>query len=324
MRAIQIASYGGPEALRLADIEPDPGQEARVRIAVHAAGVSFPELLQSRGAYQVRPPLPFVPGTEVAGIVEHAPSGSAFKPGDRVFAAAGGGGFAEVAFAREELTFRLSDRLSFAKGAALFLNYHSAYFALFIRGRARAGETVLVHGAAGGVGSATLQLARARGLRAIAVVSTEAKAEVARQAGASDVVRSDGSWKDDTLALAPGGVDVVVDTVGDRALDSLRALTPGGRMIVVGFASGMIPEIKVNRLLLRNLELIGSGYGEHFSADPSIAGHIAGELDPMIDDGAIDPVIGSRFALGDAADALRLLESRRATGKVVLDVRPEG
>src|SRR4051794_12901414 len=213
MRALQISELTGPSGLRLTDLpEPEashmltPGEG--VLVDVHAAGVAFPDLLQSRGEYQVKPPLPFVPGSEVAGVVRSAPEGAAVAPGDRVAAFCMLGGFAEVAVAPEVLTFPLAGGLDFAQGASLVLNYHTAYFALKLRGRLAEGETVLVHGAAGGVGTAALQVAKGLGARTIAVVSSDEKAAVARDAGADEVVRSDADWKDQAKELSGGGVDV--------------------------------------------------------------------------------------------------------------------
>src|SRR5579884_1880187 len=205
VRALQITELTGPgAALTLSELpEPEathvltPGRG--VLVDVKAAGVSFPEVLQTRGEYQLKPPLPFVPGSEVAGVVRSAPDGSSVRPGDRVAAFCMLGGFAEVAVAPEFLCYRLPEELDFAQGAGLILNYHTAYFALAMRGRLKAGETVLVHGAAGGVGTATLQVARGLGARTIAVVSSEEKERVAREAGAEEVVRSDGPWKDQVL-----------------------------------------------------------------------------------------------------------------------------
>ena len=206
MRAMQITELTGPaSALALADVaEPEadhfltPG--SGVLVDVHAAGVSFPELLQTRGEYQLKPPLPFVPGSEVGGVVRSAPDGAAVRPGDRVAAFCMLGGWAEVAVAPAHFTFKLPDAVSFDQGAGLVLNYHTAYFALKLRGRLQAGETVLVHGGAGGVGTAVLQVAKGLGATTIAVVSSDEKGEIARQAGADHVVRSDGAWKDEGSA----------------------------------------------------------------------------------------------------------------------------
>src|SRR4029079_12960273 len=268
MRAIQIVELSGPEsALRLVDIA-EPGGDGVV-IDVRAAGVSFPEGLQTRGASQVKPELPFVPGSEVAGVVKQA--GHGFEVGDRVAAFPMLGGFAEVAVAPAHFTFRLADALDFAQGAGLILNYHTAYFSLVNRGRLAAGETVLVHGAAGGVGTATLQVAKGLGARTIAVVSSDEKEKVSRDAVAYEVVRSEGAWKDEAKELSGGGVDMVIDPVGgDRFTDSLRSLGEGGRVVVVGFTGGSIPEVRLNRLLLNNTEVIGAGWGAFVMGKPAV------------------------------------------------------
>jgi len=329
MRAIQIVEETGPAtALRLVEVaEPRPSHMltpgSGVLVDVHAAGVSFPELLQTRGQYQLKPPLPFVPGSEVAGIVRSAPEGAAVAPGDRVAAFCALGGFAEVAVAPEFFVFPLPDTLDFAQGAGLILNYHTAYFSLVLRGRLKEGETVLVHGAAGGVGTAGLQVAKACGARTIAVVSSEPKRAVAEQAGADEVVMLSERWKDEIKERSGGGVDLVLDPVGgDRFTDSLRSLREGGRLVVVGFTGGSIPEVRVNRLLLSNTEIVGAGWGAYVMGKPELNRRVGTELQGMIERGFVRPVVGQRFPLERAAEALAVLEERRATGKVVLDVRP--
>jgi len=328
MKAIQIVDLSGPaSALALVEVpEPEPSHTltpgAGVVIDVHAAGVSFPEVLQSRGEYQLKPPLPFVPGSEVAGVVRNAPGGASVKAGDRVAAFCGLGGFAETAVAPEFLTFKLHDVLDFAQGAGLILNYHTAYFALVHRGRLREGETVLIHGAAGGVGTAALQLAKGLGARTIAVVSSDAKQQVALQAGAHEVLRSDGPWKDDVNTLSKGGVDLVLDPVGgERFTDSLRSLREDGRLVVVGFTGGSIPEVKVNRLLLGNTEVVGAGWGAYVMSKPQLNREIGAAVDRMVGAGVVRPIVGERFPLARAGDALSTIDERRATGKIVLDVR---
>lgn len=327
MRALQITELTGPEtALQVVDVpEPEashlltPGEG--VVVEVRAAGVSFPEVLQTRGQYQVKPPLPFVPGSEVAGVVRSAPEGAGVKAGDRVAAFCMLGGFAEVAVAPSFLTFPLPDELDFEQGAGLILNYHTALFCLKLRGRAQAGETILVHGAAGGVGTATLQIARGLGMRTIAVVSGEHKAQVAREAGADEVVLVSDTWKDEVRERSGGGVDVVIDPVGgDRFTDSLRSLREGGRLVVVGFAGGGIPEVKVNRLLLNNLEVIGAGWGAYVMSKPAVNRQIGAEIGELIAAGHVRPLVGASFPLDRAAEALLLLDGRGATGKVVLTV----
>jgi NADPH2:quinone reductase len=329
MRAIQIVEESGPDsALALVELgEPEashmltPGEG--VLVEVHTAGVSFPELLQTRGMYQMKPPLPFVPGSEVAGIVLSAPAGAAVSAGDRVAAFCALGGFAETAVAPAFFTFALPDSMDFAQGAGLILNYHTAYFSLAMRGRLKEGESVLVHGAAGGVGTASLQVAKALGASTIALVSSEAKRAVAEAAGADQVVLLSESWKDEVKELSGGGVDVVLDPVGgDRFTDSLRSLRENGRLVVVGFTGGSIPEVKVNRLLLKNTEVVGAGWGAYVMGKPQLNIEIGEAITGMIEQGFINPIVGERFPMERAADALHALDERRATGKIVLDVRP--
>jgi NADPH2:quinone reductase len=330
MRAVQIVEESGPQsALELVQV-PEPGPSDTlaggegVVIDVHAAGVSFPELLQSRGQYQLRPPLPFIPGSEVSGVVRSAPAGAQVKAGERVAGFCGLGGFAETAVAPEFFTFALSPQLDFAQGAGLILNYHTAYFALAMRGRLRQGETVLVHGAAGGVGTAVLQVARGLGAHTIAVVSDTRKAQVAQEAGAEQVVLLKEGWKDEVKQLSGGGVDVVLDPVGgERFTDSLRALRENGRLVVVGFTGGSIPEVRVNRLLLNNTEVVGAGWGAYVMSRPELNREVGAAVGRMVDEGVVRPIVGERFPLERAGEALRAIEERRATGKVVLAVRPD-
>jgi NADPH2:quinone reductase len=328
MRAVQIVDLTGPEsALRVVDLpEPEashpltPG--SGVLVEVHAAGVSFPELLQTRGQYQVKPDLPFVPGSEVAGIVTSASEHASVRPGDRVAAFSFLGAWAETAVAAEPMVFKLPAQLDFAQGAGLILNYHTAYFSLKLRGRLAAGETVLVHGAAGGVGTAAIQVARGLGARTIGVVSSDDKADVARAAGADEVIRSDGPWKDEAKALSDGGVDVVLDPVGgDRFTDSIRSLRVGGRVLVVGFTGGAIPEVRVNRLLLNNTEVVGAGWGAYVMGKPEAWREIGAAVSGLVDAGQVRPIVGAHFPLEQAGKALRLLDDRAALGKVVLDIR---
>ena len=326
VQALKLAELTGPEGLEVVD-HPDPEPShfltpgEGVVIDVRAAAVSFPDVLQTRGLYQFKPELPFVPGAEVAGEVVTASEASGFAPGDRVAAMTMLGGMAERVVAPPPLTFALPEQLDFAEGAALILNYHTAYFALKLRGRLAEGEQVLVHGAAGGVGTASLQVAKALGARTIGVVSSDEKERAAREAGADEVVRSDGPWREQAQDLSGGGVDVVLDPVGgDRFTDSLRSLREDGRVIVVGFTGGSIPEVKVNRLLLKNTAVVGAGWGAYVTTKPELSRQIAGELDRMIADGSVRPIVGARFPLARAADAMRLIDERGAIGKVVLDV----
>jgi NADPH:quinone reductase len=328
MRAVQIVEETGPDtALRLVDApEPEPSHMftpgSGVVVDVHAAGVSFPELLQTRGQYQMKPPLPFIPGSEVAGVVRSAPADAAVSAGDRVAAFCALGGFAETAVAPAYFTFALPDAMDFAQGAGLILNYHTAYFALAMRGRLKQGESVLVHGAGGGVGTASLQVAKALGASTIAIVSNADKQHVAERAGADQIVLLSERWKDEVRERSGGGVDVVLDPVGgERFTDSLRSLRENGRLVVVGFTGGSIPEVRVNRLLLSNIEVVGAGWGAYVLSKPDVNVRIGEQIARMIEQGFVKPIVGERFPLERAADALHALDERRATGKVVLDVR---
>jgi NADPH2:quinone reductase len=317
MRAIQVTTLDGPKAVQLVDIPaPAPG-EGQVLVDVHAVGVNFPDVLQTRGEYQFKVPLPFVPGSEVAGTVV---SGPGFEPGQRVVGFCGWGGYAEQVALDPSMVFPLPDSLSFVQGAALPMNYLTVDFALQHRTQLRAGETILVQGAAGGIGIATPQVAKALGARVIAVVSTEDKEAICREAGADDVVVGL-DFKAAVKELTGGrGVDCVMDPVGgDRFTDSLRCLTREGRLLVVGFTAG-IPEVKVNRLLLNNIGIIGVAWGEYFLANPGYLQQQWPRLQPLVEGGLV-PLVGSTHALEDAAEALLELDERRAKAKVVIEVR---
>jgi len=232
------------------------------------------------------------------------------------------GGFAERAAASAWATFALPESFSVEQGAGFVMNYHTSHFALHHRGRLREGETVLVHGAAGGVGTAAIQIARSSGARTIAVVSSDAKGEIARRAGADDVIRSDGEWLAAVRELTEGrGVDLVYDPVGgERFADSVRALAPEGRLLVIGFTEGQIPTVAVNRLLLKNVAVVGVGWGAFVFDKPALVAEIAADRQRMASQGFVDPVVGATYPLAEGAEALRDLEHRRATGKLVLRV----
>jgi NADPH:quinone reductase len=320
MRALQVTELTGPDALELGEVdEPEAGDG--VLIDVEAAGVAFPDLLLTRGLYQIKPDPPFVPGAEVAGTVKAAADGSGFSPGDRVMALTFGG-FAERAASPPHLTFPVPESFSTEQAAGFVMNYHTAHFALHRRGRLREGETVLVQGAAGGVGTATIQVAKGGGARVIAVVSSDVKEDVARRAGADEVVRSDGDWRGQVKELTGGrGVDVVMDPVGgERFADSLRSLAPEGRLLVVGFAEGEIPTVAVNRLLLRNIDLVGVAWGSFVMDKPDVCREIAEDLERLAAEGVVDPIVDEVHPLEEGARAVRQLEDRGALGKIVLRV----
>ena len=322
MRAVQVETLTGPDDLKVNEVaEPTPGPDD-VLVEVHSVGVSFPDLLLSRGEYQLKPEPPFTLGVDFAGTVLE-PGSSGFARGQRVAGVNAHGGAAERVANPAMFTFALPDASSYDEGAALPMNYLTAQFALADRGRLREGETVLVHGAAGGVGSATLQVARGYGARTIAVVSTEEKAALAREAGADETVLLDG-FRDAVRDLTGGrGVDVVMDVVGgDAFTDSLRSLAEGGRLLVVGFASGQdIPQVKVNRLLLNNIDVRGVGWGAYAMVRPGFMQRQWEALVPMIEAGVVRPPIGATYALEDFGRALVDMDERRTLGKSVVHVR---
>ena len=322
MRAAQLTRLDGPDGVEISEIDEPTGDG--VIVDVHAAGAAFPDALLTRGLYQYRPDPPFVLGAEIAGVVRSAPADAPVKTGDRVVGLTMlTGGMAEVAVLAPDRVFKLPDNVSFAAGAGLLFNDLTVYFALTVRGRLHEGETVLVHGAAGGIGTSALRLAPVLGAsRVIAVVSTDDKADIARAAGATDVVLADG-FKDAIKELTGGrGVDLVVDPVGgDRFTDSLRSLAPGGRLLVIGFTGGEIPTVKVNRLLLNNVDVVGVGWGAWAGTHPGALTEQWAELERLLASGKLPPPEPVVYPLDEAAAAIASLENRTAKGKVVLRVR---
>jgi len=320
VRSVQVVRLDGPAAVECNDVaEPGRGPD-QVLVEVRAAGVNFPDVLQTRGLYQYKPDLPFGLGSELAGVVREAPAASPLCPGDRVAAFSSTGAFSEVAAVAADHVLPLPDEVSFAAGACLPMNYLTAHFALEVRGHLQKGQSVLVHGAAGGVGTAVTQLAVALGARVIAVVSSDAKAEVARAAGAHETAPVEG-FKDAARAFTDGaGVDLVVDPVGgDRFTDSLRSLAPFGRVLVVGFTAGDIPTVRVNRLLLGNIDVVGVAWGGYALTRPGYLHEQWAQLAPHLASGALAPVVSARFPLERAAEALAAIDERAVTGKVVLE-----
>jgi NADPH2:quinone reductase len=323
MRAVQLQSLDGPGALGVVDAPPPSPGPHDVLIEVHAAGVGFADLLMTRGRYQFRPEPPFIPGVEIAGVVRQAPEGSGLREGQRVAASARLGAWAEYALSSPPVVFPISDRMSFAAATAM-VNYQTAHWALVERGRAQSGETLLVHGAAGGTGTAAVDVGRALGLRVIAVAQGAAKLNAVRKLGAEHAIEADSEWLAEVRRLTGDrGVDLVFDPVGgDRFLDSVRSLAADGRLLVIGFAGGEIPQVKVNRLLLRNTSVVGAAWAEYLRHDPAMPHRVARALAALFDAGKLDPLVGASFPLDRAADALREIEGRRAIGKIVLEVRP--
>ena len=317
MFAHKIAAFTGPDDVVWTEVaEPSGG----VVVDVAAAGVSFADLLQTRGAYQMRVPLPYTPGMDAAGVVRSGPGpGSGFSPGQRVAVLVPHGCWQEVISVPPERVLPLPDAMSFEAAAAALLNYLTGLFALVRRARALAGETLLVHGAAGGVGTAAVQLGKALGLRTIAVAGDEAKREFAVRCGADHAVLSDGWLAAVRDLVGERAVDIVVDPVGsDRMTDSLRSLAPEGRLLVLGFAGGEIPVVKVNRLLLGNTGVLGVASREFFEQRPALVAELWEQLMELWRTRMLaDPPVEA-YPFADARAALRAIAERRALGKVVL------
>ncbi|HEY5877833.1 MAG TPA: NADPH:quinone oxidoreductase family protein [Nakamurella sp.] len=318
MRALRAHSLDGPSALSVDEV-PDPAAVVgAVRVAVHAAGVGFVDTLVTRGLYQVRQQPPFPPGMEVAGVVESAPAYSGRNVGDRVYASLPAGGCAETVWADEHLVAPLPERLSFAQGAALVVNDHTAHVALARRAGLRPGESVLVHGAAGGLGLAAVRIAAALGARVTAVASTSERRDAALGAGAEQVYGPD-EWLDAVRAV--GGVDVIVDPIGGDVFDaSLRALAIEGRLLTLGYVSGRIPSAPANRLLLRNSDVRGVNWLGLIEAHPTLFRSTADGLARLLNAGMPSPVV-VEYDFADGAKAFADLEARAVIGKAVLRLR---
>jgi NADPH2:quinone reductase len=318
MFAHRIMNFAGPDGVVWTEAE-EPTAEGGVVIDVMAAGVSYADLLQTTGAYQLKLALPFTPGMDAAGVVRSTPPDVGLAVGQRVAVLASYGCWQEIISALAEWVLPLPEDMSFEAGAAAPLNYLTGLFALVRRGQARTGETLLVHGAAGGVGTAAVQLGRALGLRTVAVVGDETKKEFALQSGAHHAVLSRGWLGAVRELLGDRAVDIVVDPVGgDRMTDSLRSLAPEGRLLVLGFAAGEIPTVKVNRLLLGNTAVLGVASREFFEQRPRTIADLWAQLIELRRTGALpDPPV-QPYPFADARDALRAIAHRQARGKVVL------
>lgn len=317
MRALVMHALNGPDGLRVEDVEEpshDPGQ---VLIQVEYAGMAFPDLLITRGLYQVTPDLPFTPGLEVAGHVLSAPAGSDLATGQAVVAYPSQGGYAERVVAPADRVFALPSGIASATAAAMPINYLTMDFALDVRVRLAADEWVVVHGAGGGLGLAAIQVARAGGARVIAVASSEEKRRAAQDAGAHAAIPVEG-FLDAVRELTEGGADIVVDPVGgDRVTDSLRCLRPCGRLLILGFTAGEIPSVKVNRLLLNNLDVVGVGWGAFAERRPGYMRERWDLLIARLSEAGITPVAPDVVDLAEIPGALAAMESRSLTGKVV-------
>jgi len=333
MKALLSYHPGPPESLVLEEVpDPVPGPD-EVLIRVVACGVNFPDVLLVAGKYQFRPPRPFSPGAEVAGIVEQVGAEvTRFAPGDRVMALCSWGGMAEKLAVSEAKCVAVPGTMPLDQAAALELTYGTAHHALVSPGELKEGETVLVLGAAGGVGLAAVELAKAMGARVLAAVSSPEKALAAREAGADEAfLYPRGPFDKEgrrelgrqLRAAAGGGADVVIDPVGgDYSEAALRAMRPGGRLVVVGFAAG-IPQLPLNLVLFGEAKIVAGAWGAVVARDPACFRQTIGELSSLHARGLIRPRISRRFPLGQAPDALAMLERREAVGKIVIEIGAE-
>jgi NADPH2:quinone reductase len=319
MKALVAQELSGPAGLVYTDAADAAGDELVV-VDVGAAGVSFPDLLLLRGEYQMRLEPPFIPGMEVAGIVRSAPYESEFKPGQRVTALAMLGAWAEQAAVPPGNVRATPDELDDAEAVALLGNYQTMYFALAKRGALRSGETVLVLGSAGGVGTAAIQIAKALGAKVIAMVHRPHATAFVESLGADVVLPLVDGWLEAVKEHTGGrGVDLVVDPIGGEAFDDgIRALATEGRLLVIGFAAGGIPTVKVNRLLLRNVSVIGVGYGEFVNRTPGAQALFEFGVAELVR-GGLRPPPPIRFPLEKGAEALQSLADGGVFGKVVLE-----
>jgi len=322
MRAVQNTTHGGPRLLETRRVAVPARAPGEVLVEVHAAGVSYPDVLQSRGEYQLRIPLPFTIGSEFAGVVVEADPDSAFTPGDRVLGVVGAGAFAEYVVTPADRVLPLPDGIDFIRAAAMPINVLSAEFALAERGDLRAGETVLIHGAAGGLGIALTQQAKLRGAQVIAVASTPEKRQLSAEAGADHVI-SPFEFLDEVRRITDGrGVDMVLDPVGgERFTDSLRSLATRGRLLVLGFTGGSIPTVRVNRLLLTNTTIVGVAWEGLMPVSSVSLPEQWERLSADVARGSLDPLVREVVPFDSASEAVAALDERRAVGKTVLAIR---
>lgn len=318
MRAVCVTNLDGPAGVRVREVPPPARTHDEVLVDVKAVAPAFPDLLMSRGEYQVKPEPPFSPGSDFTGIVLESPVSSEFAPGTRVAGCLSYGAAAERVSVTKDRLYPLPADLDFVQGAAIPMNYLTAHFALVTRGALLKGERVLVLGASGGVGLAAIQVAVGLGAQVIAVVSTQERATVAMQAGAHHAVLRE-NFVTDARAVTDGrGVDVVVDVVGGDIRNALRALAPLGRVLAVGFASGEIPTVKVNRLLLTNTDIRGVESSLLWTA--GISRQAWDDVMTLREAGYIKPVVRADGDLGNYSTALQNLERRDTIGRIVLSV----
>jgi NADPH2:quinone reductase len=327
MRAVLCQGWGGPEFLKLVDVPPPPVGSGQVRLTVAAAGLNFADTLMIAGKYQEKPAFPFSPGLEVAGTVEEIGAGvTGLVPGQRVAAVLDHGGFAEQTIARAEDVFPIPEAMEFAVAAGFPIAYGTSHIALWDRARLKAGEILLVHGAAGGVGLTAVEIGKALGATVIASAHGKDRITVAAAHGADHLIDTQNEDIRERVRELTGGrgVDVVFDPVGGETFDkSLRSIAWGARLLVIGFASGTTPQIPANLLLVKNCAAIGLYWGSYRRHAPALVAESFRALFAWFDQGKLKPLVSQQFPLDRAAEALGLLANRRATGKLVLTMQPE-
>jgi len=322
MRAIVVDRWMEPSELTVQEIDPSPVGRGMLRIGVRAAGCNFFDILMVKGQYQVRPPFPFIPGAEIAGVVEEVgPEVKDFAVGDRVMASPGIGAFAEQAVVPAKAAYRLPEGMSFEAGAAFPIVYPTSYAALKFRAPVAKGDWLLVHAAAGGVGIAAVQIGKAMGARVIGTAGGAEKLEIVKRAGAEVAIDyQQENWVERVKEATGGhGADIIYDSVGgDVTEGSLKCIAWNGRLLVIGFASGRIPEVKLNRVLLKNISLVGLHWGAHTMHEPARVGETFCALFGLYAQGAIEPMIYRSYPLAELPAALEALGSRRSWGKIVV------
>lgn len=322
MRALVCKAYGPPDSLLIEDLEEPQPDVDQILVDVAAAGINFPDVLSIAGKYQVKTPTPFIPGNEAAGTVAAVgESVSRFSVGDKVIVNTRGGAFAEKCVAHQDAAMHLLDGLSFEQGAGFSVTYGTSYHALQQRAKLETGETLLVLGAAGGVGVTAVEIGKALGARVIAAASSDAKLQFARDAGADETINyTETPLKDAVKAMTDGnGVDVVYDPVGgELAQQAFRALAWHGRYLVVGFASGEIPEFPANIALLKEASIVGVWWGTWLMKHPAEHVQNMQELAVLTGNGALLPRVTETYPLDDFKNAFAAITGRRARGKVIL------
>jgi len=324
MKAWQVNEWCEPEQMKLADLPVPEPKSGEVRIRNHAAALNFFDILQIQGKYQTKPPLPFTPGAEVAGVVDALGAGVAsLSIGDRVMGSGGLGGFAEYTITSSARTFRIPDSLDFASAAAMQIVYLTSYLALKVRAAIKPQEWLLVHAAAGGVGSAALQLGKAFGARVIATAGSVAKMDFCLNQGADYTLNyCEANWVDQVKEITEGhGADVIYDPVGGDVFDlSTKCIAAEGRLLVIGFAGGRIPSIAANRILLKNMSVVGCYWGGYLEHHPGFLAQAQADLFALYESGQIKPVVSQTYSLDEAVPTLRALADRKTCGKVVLTI----